>query len=105
MTKGVVGVIESTTRLEALTASLVGTTAAVESGIRTVANSSEELETLTKKLNWLTWALIWLTAITIGLTVGIEVLHTMREIEAPVPPIVIQHPLPVAPQAPPLPAR
>jgi len=88
-----------------VTDSLLSATKDVHSEIQTLASSSGRLEGLTVKLKNLTWALIWLTVAVIASTIGIEVWHATREMSAPVPPIVIQHVLPNAPQTRPTPKK
>lgn len=68
----------------------IAATADVAAAVNKLDSSSDRLETLTQKLNRLTWALIWLTVFAIAVTIGIEVWHAKREIDAPVAPIVLQ---------------
>jgi len=95
----------SSDELQALTTSLISETKNITNGVTSLNHYSDKLENLTKRIIKLTWTLIWLAILAVVVTIGIEVWHAKRELDAPVPPIVIQYRLPTAPQTPALPAR
>jgi hypothetical protein len=87
-------------RIGDLTEKQIEATNEVRTAVDRLTISSDHLEGLTMRLNRLTWILIVLTALAVIVPVGIEIWKAKREIDARLPPVVLQPPPHSASQTP-----
>jgi len=89
---GVLRLTASSEAMEKLTRSLIKTSRESNEQITALNASSAKMESLTVALKNFTVVLIALGVLGVLVPIGIEVWHAKREIQSPVPPIVLERP-------------